>query len=360
MALDDKDAVSTRSDRLVGCLLGTALGDSIGLPFEGLSRRRVQRMLGDSPLEHRLIPGGRGLISDDTEQSCMVAQSLLAHPEDPAAFARSFGWRMRGWLLGLPAGVGFGTLRALLKLLVGVPAARSGVASAGNGSAMRVAILGAALADDPERLESFARASSRVTHSDERAVEGALVVARAAAAATRGPIEPESLLSELRATIKGEELSRSFEALAASLGAGESAEEFARALGLSKGVTGYVNHCVPVALHCWLRQPTDFRGAISDAVRLGGDTDTTAAVVGGLCGAGVGSSGLPADWQDGLAEWPRSRAWMQRLAERLATLRFDQAPPGALGLAWPGLIPRNAVFLAIVLTHGFRRLLPPY
>jgi ADP-ribosyl-[dinitrogen reductase] hydrolase len=67
------------SDRLAGVSLGTAVGDALGLPAEGLSPLR----------RHRLLPGkgrhrfllGRGMISDDTERALFVAGSLLKHPD---------------------------------------------------------------------------------------------------------------------------------------------------------------------------------------------------------------------------------------------------------------------------------------
>ena len=40
-------------DRLAGLLIGTAVGDAIGLPREGMSARRVLRLFGGSPLSHR-------------------------------------------------------------------------------------------------------------------------------------------------------------------------------------------------------------------------------------------------------------------------------------------------------------------
>ena len=73
-------------DRLAGVLLGTAVGDSVGLPAEGLSPRRRRRLL-PGPWRHRFMCG-RGMISDDTEHTLMVAQSLLTHPDDAAAFGR--------------------------------------------------------------------------------------------------------------------------------------------------------------------------------------------------------------------------------------------------------------------------------
>src|SRR5690348_7851211 len=94
-------------DRFTGLLLGTAVGDSLGIPREGLSRRRAARMY--PALEQRLVVR-RGMLSDDTEHACMTAQALLAAGEDPATFARSLAWKLRWWLAALPPAIGFGTL----------------------------------------------------------------------------------------------------------------------------------------------------------------------------------------------------------------------------------------------------------
>ena len=96
---------------IVGSILGTAIGDSVGLPYEGLSRRRAERLLGP-PDRHRFF-FGRGMVSDDTEHTCMVAQSLIRSGGDPDAFGRSLAWGFRLWMLGLPAGIGFATLRSI-------------------------------------------------------------------------------------------------------------------------------------------------------------------------------------------------------------------------------------------------------
>src|SRR5436309_14183170 len=83
------------------------------------------------------------MVSDDTEHTLFVAQALLAHPNDPAAFQRCLAWKLRLWLLGIPAGIGFATLRAILKLWLGFPPMRRGLHSAGNGSSIGRAIIGA-------------------------------------------------------------------------------------------------------------------------------------------------------------------------------------------------------------------------
>ena len=50
---------------IIGSILGTAVGDALGLPLEGLSRRRGARLIGDPDRHHLIL--GRGMVSDDTE-----------------------------------------------------------------------------------------------------------------------------------------------------------------------------------------------------------------------------------------------------------------------------------------------------
>jgi ADP-ribosylglycohydrolase len=65
-----------KANAVVGCILGTAVGDALGLPCEGLHPRRAARMLKDPARNHFLL--GKGMVSDDTEHTCMVAQALIA------------------------------------------------------------------------------------------------------------------------------------------------------------------------------------------------------------------------------------------------------------------------------------------
>jgi ADP-ribosylglycohydrolase len=308
------------------------------------------------------------MVSDDTEHTCMVGQALLRAPADVDAFARSLAWRLRWWLLGLPAGTGRATLRAVLKLWLGFSPRSSGVCSAGNGPAMRAALLGTCLGGDLDRLRAYVRASTRLTHTDPRAERGALLVALAAHhGATHGPqgVQGESFLREARDALpdRDKQLGELLDQLEDQLKQGLPAEEFADALGQKRGVSGFVYHTVPLALYCWLRHRGDFRAAVEEVIDLGGDADSTGAVVGGISGATVGAGNIPAEWLRGLFEWPRSVRWMRKLAGGLAG-EFGpgdgSAGRGPLSLFWPGLIPRNLFFLAIVLLHAFRRLLPPY
>lgn len=345
---------------IVGCILGTAVGDAIGLPYEGLSRRRAGKLFG-APDIHRLL-FRYGMVSDDTEHTCMVAQSLIASGRNPETFRRTLGWRFRFWLLGLPAGIGLATLRAVVRLWLGFAPNKSGVYSAGNGPAMRAAILGAAF-DDRQSLREFVRASSRITHTDPKAEYAAFVVALAAQwARANTNVDADQFINELRASFEGEaeELCTLIRHAASSAGRSESTESFADALGLAKGVSGYACHSVPVAIHAWFAHPRDFRSAVTSVIRCGGDTDSTAAIVGGIIGAAVGKNGIPEDWLHGLIEWPRSASWMEQLGIQLATTLNSEATARPIGLPPWALLPRNLFFLFVVLCHGFRRLFPPY
>ena len=338
-------------DRITGLLLGTAVGDSLGLPREGLTPRRAARLY-RGPLRQRLVLG-RGMLSDDTEHACMTAQALLAAGDDPRRFARALAWKLRWWLLGLPAAVGWGTLRAIARSWIGFSPTRSGVWSAGNGAAMRAPIIGAWV-DDLDRLATFVDASTLITHRDPRARAGALAIAIAAHHAVRASeLDPSMVLRMIRARVVEPELLSALDRVEEALLRDHAPARFAADLRLERGVTGYVLHTVPICLHAWLRSPHDARRVIGDVVALGGDADTTGAIAGALVGATVGASELPADWL-AISDWPRSVAWIRTLGERVA----QRAAP--LRLWWPLIPLRNAAFTAIVLATGLRRLLPPY
>src|SRR6185436_1739964 len=254
-------------DRLTGVLLGTAVGDALGLVCEGMSARRIARRFG-RPDRYRLL-GRTGYVSDDTEQSALVAQSLARHPADLDRCVRAFRRSLLGWFWRLPWGIGLATVRSSFKIMLGL--SRSGVRSAGNGSAMRAAIVGAFFADDAEKRRAFGAAIGSVTHTDDRAVQGALFVAQLIA---RGP---EEALKSVTEPILGDALHRATEL--ARRGAPSS--EAAAALK----TTGYVVHSVPFALFCYLRFGDTPLLALQECIGAGGDTDSIAAILGAWLGA---------------------------------------------------------------------------
>ncbi len=333
---------------ILGCLLGTAVGDALGLPTEGLSRRKARRCV-EGGLRHRFIMG-RGMLSDDTEHTLMLAAALRRQPDDVKALQRDFGGQLRWWLAALPAGVGLSTARAIGKLWLGFPASKSGVHSAGNGAAMRSAIVGAVLADDSKKRREVALAACRVTHSDPRAEESALLVAEAAAMAAKGVKTPE-VLDALRRLLMSDIMKEHFAVLESALIEKSSVSEYAVRIACGHGVSGFAPNSVAVVLYGWLRHRGDFERMLTEIIACGGDTDSVAAIAGGICGAEMGEQGIPAAWIAGICDWPRSVNFIRRMAQTHGN------PPHVF---WPAALLRNLFFLVIVLLHGFRRLLPPY
>lgn len=331
-----------------GCLIGTAVADALGLPYEGLNPDRGAKLFG-RPEKHKFIRG-RGMVSDDTEHTVMSLMAFLQTSGEPVNYQKAFAQRLKIWLLCLPAGVGLATLKSILKLVVGVPPSRSGVKSAGNGPAMRAAILGVV----PGGLECL-EASTTITHTDPRALQGALLIAHAAnISAAWESIEASQVIEHLKSLLPADadQFVNALDQVADSLKSGETTTDFARTCFPKKGVSGYVLHTVPAALHAWLSHPDDYKSAVQEMILCGGDADTTAAIVGGIVGARVGPEGIPRAWKNGLAEPVLNPDFFARLAKATA----DRKPFGHM-LVNPL---RNIKFLVIVLGHGFRRILPPY
>ncbi|MBS0206417.1 MAG: ADP-ribosylglycohydrolase family protein [Planctomycetes bacterium] len=359
------------TDRFAGFVLGMAVGDALGLPREGLSRRRALRIFGTSQLQHGLF-FGRGMVSDDTEHMRLTALALLAEPADSARFATCLASKLRWWLIALPAGVGLATARSIIRLWLGWPAFRSGVRSAGNGPAMRAGILGLCLHRNHDLLRDFVCASTRITHVDPQAEAGAQIIALATGESIRSgdrPIDPAQFLQVCQELTTDGAWLTALQSVESAVHAHETAAEFAARIGLERGVTGYMVHTVSAVLFCWLRWPGEFRRPVEEIVLLGGDADSTAAILGGLAGASCGVNAIPPEWLENLIEWPCSVRWMQsRLAVALhhrfesdvvctPESRLSPLPWGINSLA---ILGRNLVFLVIVLAHGLRRLLPPY
>lgn len=346
-------------DAITGCLLGTAVGDALGLPMEGLSKRRQLKMYPEIKGYYFLF--GKGMISDDTEHTCIVAQAIIASGGDENLFAQNLAWRLRRWLFALPSGVGFATLRAILKLCIGFPAQKSGVFSAGNGPAMRSPIIGVCYGDQREKLKNLVRISTRITHTDPKAEYGALAIALAAYMASKHQEDPSCYLKVLQDIFDFDtELLDLIKKAVDSATQGKSTETFAVSLRLDKGISGYMYHTVPMVLHIWFRHPRDFRSAIVEAIKCGGDTDTVASILGGIIGAAVGKKGIPDKMLANLWDWPITPQWMESVGETLSQVVSGDKSQDAPGIPFLGALLRNLIFMLVVLSHGFRRLLPPY
>jgi ADP-ribosyl-[dinitrogen reductase] hydrolase len=151
------DTTGFGADRVAGALLGTALGDALGLPCEGMSVRSINKRFGT--VDRFRILGKTGFVSDDTEQTALIAQSLARHPDNLEACVRAFRRSLLGWFCRLPWGIGLATVRSCFR--ISLRRSPSGVMSAGNGAAMRAAVVGVFFHDRPEQRQTFGRSLAR-------------------------------------------------------------------------------------------------------------------------------------------------------------------------------------------------------
>ncbi len=89
-------------------------------------------------------------------------------------------------------------------------------------------------------------------------------------------------------------------------------------------------------------------------LNCGGDTDTVGAITGALQAL---NSEIPEEWSSGLCNYPISRDYHERLAVAL-DIGPDEITQQIPTFAWIALPFLNIVFLAIIVAHVCRRLIP--
>jgi poly(ADP-ribose) glycohydrolase ARH3 len=290
---------------VAGALLGTFVGDALGMPYEGLAAAAVP-----SRLEMIEARRGKGTYTDDTEMMIVLAESLLEHGcVNEERLAEAFLERCD------PArGYGAGTLEVLALWRQGVPvdaAARrvfDGEGSLGNGAAMRIAPIAVLFAESPDELRAQAERSALLTHAHPLAVDAAIAQAAAIAAALRG----EDIVAAARTAASRPTTRRRLDEAAALIGS----DLGPAAVGERLGNSAIGHKSVPTAIFA-AASHMGFEEAVSFAVRCGGDTDTLGAMAGALAGAAYGAASIPARWLDALENGHRGRRYVERLSGAL-------------------------------------------
>jgi ADP-ribosylglycohydrolase len=299
----------SRADRLAGAVVGLALGDALGAPVEAQSPAAARAYV-DAMVRPGLIPvrGPAGFpfgqVTDDTQLAVELLRTLAEHGDlQPAAFAARVAALVAA---GRLVGGGPATRTTAERLAQGIPWTDAGMDApyAGNGAAMRAAPLGV-IYGEPGRLREVAAAQARVTHRNPRCAAGAVAVAWAAAvAARRQPIDVAAFLAEGGQVVAP--VDPGFGAILLQMRdwAARDPDDAVRAvthLGLEpetgngwRGISSGVTASVCWSLYAFLRSPDDFAAAVCDAIAVGGDTDTMAAMTGALVGARLGLGALPA------------------------------------------------------------------
>lgn len=297
--MNNEPIITSHEDRLKRALLsldGLSVGDALGQLLSTASRsaRRV--------IEQGGLPGPHWWHTDDTQMAMAIVEELAeARKIVPGSLARRFADR---YLADPGRGYGKGARLQLERISQGEPwmqtsaAAFSGRGSKGNGSAMRVAPLGAYFADDLARLLEASRLSSLVTHAHPEGIAGSIAVALAAACVWQSRNHPVTEARDqfwpwvLQHTPEGE--TRDGLVTASAIPISMEPSYAARLLGSGFLVTA--PDTVPFALWCAWRHLDDYQEAMIATLEGDGDCDTNCAIVGGIVSLFTGAPGIRAEW----------------------------------------------------------------
>ncbi|MGV9940035.1 ADP-ribosylglycohydrolase family protein [Streptomyces sp. NPDC003401] len=285
-----------RLGRALAALRGLAVGDALGSQFFVPANYPL--------LKHRELPPGPWQWTDDTEMACSVVAVLAAHQRvDQDALARSFAVHH-----DFDRGYGPAVNRLLRLVREGgdwrelAAALFNGQGSWGNGAAMRIAPLGAWYAGDPEQATHQAEISAYPTHQHREAVVGAMAVAAAAAlaGAPGGPPGADALLEGVIGLIPRSAVTAGLRRARDMLDY-DDAGTVAAVLGCGRRTTAH--DTVPFALWSAARSLGDYEEAFWTTAQVGGDVDTTCAIVGGVIASGRAGA-PPAAWTEQVEALP--------------------------------------------------------
>jgi poly(ADP-ribose) glycohydrolase ARH3 len=293
-------------DRFRGCLLGLAVGDAVGAPFEGVPGDAIFHEFGPIDKVIAAIDDDVITYTDDTQMAIGVAECLLAHASaEGNCLADRF-------LANYESGRGYGRgVRMILDAMVAGENWKHLVTtifpggSYGNGAAMRVAPVGLVFHDKANRLREVAKRSAELTHLHPLGIDAAVIVATAVSILLRDQVfDSKSFFAELEATATTEEFQWQLRT-AGRLSAKEMFH-FGSSLPAHRSVT--------TAITCFSVWPDSYAKAIGRAISMGDDTDTLAAIAGALSGAYLGVGAIPPHLLSRLENGKKGRDYIDQLA----------------------------------------------
>lgn len=301
--------------RVAGGLYGLLLGDAAGVPYEFTPPHAIPPFEQIHPVPpagfrraHSSVPPWTW--SDDGALALCLLESLLEHQQlDLTDFAsRMLRWRDQGHLAvdGRVFDIGIQTDQALDRIAAGVEPARAGSSddwANGNGSLMRVLPLALWHRGDAAELARLAMRQSLPTHGHLRSQLCCALYCLWARELLAGASDGwDEAVEVFRQVIEPDhpDVHREMAIVIA---------------GPTRGPTGsgYVLDSLHSARHA-LAAGKDYVSVIRHAIALGNDTDTTAAIAGGLAGIRHGLGGIPEQWRAALCGRPLADPLIGRLA----------------------------------------------
>jgi len=308
-------------EKIYGCLVGVAAGDAMGMPTAMMSPEKIRTIFKDyvedflpAPAGHSIHANMRaGQITDDTQQTLVIADSILAHHTiDPTDIAR----RLITWCESVNA---FDTLilgpsssRSLLSIKQGKPIREAGIFGDTNGACMRISPVGIYAMGELERTVESVALACLPTHNTNIAISGASAIAMAIGTALSGESNVDSIIQRalqaaemgmLKGNIwYGASILKRTELALQIVTSHQNRTSIMNDLYNIIGAGVAITETVPLALAVLKMTAGDPVDAIRIAVNLGGDCDTTASIIGGMCGAIAGIRAFPDKWIEKIEE----------------------------------------------------------
>lgn len=272
-------------DKIKGALFGFAIGDTLGGTTEFLSKEQIKKQYGEVK---EIIGGGywdleKGETTDDTAMTLAVARGILKNPQDPI---KDIGEEFLKWYDSRPKDVGI-IIRTVLSNFTGnwfetakrVHDEELNEFTAGNGSLMRCLPIALAY-EDIEEIEAITSKQSKMTHYDSKADTACVIYNRIAYHVLHGKDLKEAIREEIKGTMYEIALS------------GEKP---------TCPPNGYVVHTMHWVLY-WLLNSDIYIDVVVGAANEGDDSDTIAAIAGGLAGLACGYNQLPRKYVEALLQ----------------------------------------------------------
>ncbi len=299
-------------DKFKGAILGGAIGDTLGQPFEGQTRRHILTQF--SNFEQLIIKKKKlfSTYTDDTQLTLHVAQALI---NGDGFNIKKLVRELIKWLDDPPIKPGYGTIRSVQRLKLGVPWEQAASNSGGNGAIMRSIPLALFYNESPIELKNAIIKATKLTHNHPAAEYGSVIIGRAIAFLVNvNPKNGFSTKDFIDGLIKSIQYAQN-----------EFADEFVNLIkdveknldlpvesGLIKYsqsgvktpyfieeymgkafVHPYSMSTVACSLFLFMKFKSTFQECIQELITSGGDTDTVGAIGGALVGAYAGFDGIP-------------------------------------------------------------------
>ncbi|SFD35391.1 ADP-ribosylglycohydrolase family protein [Flavobacterium phragmitis] len=310
-------------------LFGVAVGDALGVPYEFLSRHQMKESPAVDMIGYGTHNQPKGTWSDDSSLTFCLAETLAEGYDLQKLANRFVNWKEQNYWTphGEVFDIGIATSIAIHELHCGKDPVLAGgdtEDSNGNGSLMRILPLLFYIKDMPikERFQRVKEVSS-LTHRHIRSVMACFIYLEYALQLYNGKNKDEALkqMQEIvksffeNAEIPQSEIDRFHRIL--SIKVGEYDVQDLQFLSEAEIFSsGYVLNTLEAAIWCILLED-NYKDTVLKAVNLGSDTDTTAAVAGGLAGIYYGIDNIPEKWIDNLVRSNDIKDLADRLSKKL-------------------------------------------